>query len=158
MNEKKIIFLVIGVIGLVLIVCSSIVINTYNRNKPFVPNMSKINKIIEQDAYAAKSYYDTEEMKEEFITLLNKTLNAVSDKLLDGTVIDPTSLAQAVTKYNKILASNNWKELNLEFPTKWLGTWWLNDAGILKFKFASKDIEPNWVECNEVKEYVILNN
>ena len=44
----------------------------------------------------------------------------------------------------------------MEVPTSWNGKWSVNEKGNVKFKFASKDIEPSWVNDEEEKTKIIL--
>lgn len=96
-------------------------------------------------------WMETEEFsKEYFMDVYNKISNAVSQRLLDGTVYNNETLHMAVDKYNNILASKDWSEFGIDTYLNSNGIWYLNSDGILKFKLNSNVTYPAWAADEEV--------
>lgn len=115
--------------------------------------LSNINKKI----YIDEKLYTTSQLKEMFLQDAKKIELKVSNLLLDGSVTDQNSLDKKVEKINNWLKKDNWKKLDLVNIDRWNGIWFLDKNGMIKFKFASKEIEPNWIKDNEVAVYIVEN-
>lgn len=155
MNEKRFILVIFSAIALTLIISIIVCINAFSKNVIYTLNVD--NEYSEESALKAKQLYDTSEMKDEFVQTFEEISAVLSSKLLDGTITDEQALRGSIKNINKTLSSNDWSALNLNRPVKWIGTWYLNDNGFLKFKFSSKAFEPSWVNQERVSEYIVLN-
>lgn len=157
MKDKIFVSVIIGIIVLTIIISVTVGISVYSKNKEFVLDASSDDYMEEENALKAKSIYDTKEMKEKFLTIAEKLSNAVYSKLLDGTVTDDSTLKSFVNRYNRVLATEDWESINVDYPSEWIGTWYLDNNGFVKFKFATKIIEPTWVQDEDVKDYIVAN-
>lgn len=155
MNEKRFILIIFGAIALTIIISVIVGINVHNSNKSLELNVD--TEYSEENALKAKEMYNTENMKDEFLNVVRDISQAVSAKLLDGRVTDDASLEASIKNINSVLASNSWDTLNVVRPTKWIGTWYLDSMGFLKFRFSNKTLEPDWVHDESVSEYIVLN-
>ena len=63
---------------------------------------------------------------------------------MDNMTTDENSFDELYEKINKDLEAGNYTEIESEKLTNWNGSWSIDENGVLKFKFASKDIEPSW--------------
>lgn len=154
MNEKKFVFGIIGIISIAIIIALICVIYGINQEERFVLNA---NEYKEENALKAKEQYESEDAKQKFIQQAEQISASIYSKMLDGSIIDETGLSTSIAAYNTILLSNNWDRLGLDYPVQWIGTWFLNEQGFLKFKFKSESIEPNWVNDEDVSDYIELN-
>lgn len=157
MKDKIFVSAVIGIIVLTVAISVIVGVNVYSKNKVYVLDATSKDYLEEENALKAKSIYDTKEMKEEFLTITEKLSNTVYSKLLDGTVTDDTSLKSFIANYNKILSTEHWESIGVDYPSEWIGTWYLDNNGFVKFKFATKTIEPEWVQDEEVQDYIVVN-
>lgn len=155
MNEKRFVLIICGVIVLTLIISITIGISVHNSHKSIELDVDA--RYSEEEALKVKDMYNTEDMKREFLDVAENISSSVAAKLLDGSVTDTDSLAINIQNINMILSSSDWGALNLLRPTKWIGTWYLDGAGFLKFRFSSKTFEPDWVNDESVFEYIVLN-
>ena len=155
MNEKRFILVIFSAIALTLIISIIDCINAFSKNATYTLNVD--NEYSEESALKAQQSYDTSEMKDEFVQTFEEISAVLSSKLLDGTITDEQALRESIKNINKTLSSNDWSALNLNRPVKWIGTWYLNDNGFLKFKFSSKAFEPSWVNQECVSEYIVLS-
>lgn len=155
MNEKRFVLLIGTVIALTVVISVIVGINVHNAHKSLELNVDA--EYSEENALKARNMYNTEDMKNEFMDVAESISASVSAKLLDGTVTDVSSLEQSIQNINAVLSSANWDTLKLVRPTKWIGTWYLDASGFVKFKFSSKTLEPDWVSDESVSEYIVLN-
>lgn len=152
MNEKKFVFAIILAISITVIISVSVVITSLNKNSKVALDLA-----VEENAAKAKLTYDNQEMKEEFLDIAKTLSDSIYSKLLDGTITDEASLREKINTYNNILATNNWDTFGLKYSEKWIGTWYLNEQGFVKFKFAAKSIEPSWINAQDVVDYIVAN-
>jgi len=157
MKDKIFVSVIIAAITLTVIISLIVGVSVYNKNKVYVLDASSDDYMEEENALKAKSIYDTKEMKEEFLTISQKLSNTVYSKLLDGTVTDESTLKSFVNRYNRILVTEDWESIGVDYPSEWIGTWYLDNNGFVKFKFAAKIIEPTWVQDQDVKDYIVAN-
>lgn len=155
MNEKRFVLLISAVIALTVVISITIGINVHNAHKSLELNVD--TEYSEENALKVRDMYNTEDMKNEFMDVAESISASISAKLLDGTVTDSTSLNKSIQNINMVLSSANWDTLNLVRPTKWIGTWYLDASGFVKFKFSSKTLEPDWVSDESVSKYIVLN-
>lgn len=155
MNEKRFILIIFGAIALTIIISVIVGVNVHNANKGLELNVD--TEYSEENALRAKEIYNTEDMKDEFLNAVQDISQAVSARLLDGRVTDNASLEASIKNINSVLASNSWDTLNTVRPTKWIGIWYLDSMGFLKFRFLNKTLEPDWVHDESVSDYVVLN-
>lgn len=101
------------------------------------------NRIVESDVLS----------KDKFIEIKGKIELKIANILLDGSVTDESSLEEKVEYINEILQDNKWEKLGLEGIENLNGTWSLDETGKLKFKFNSN--EPNFVQDEDIKSYVL---
>lgn len=155
MNEKRFVLIISAVIALTVIISVIVGINVHNAHKSLELNVD--TEYSEENALKARNLYNTEDMKNEFLDVAESISSSVSQKLLDGTVIDSASLNKSIQNINEVLSSTNWDTLSLVRPTKWIGTWYLDASGFVKFKFSSKTLEPDWAGDESVSKYIVLN-
>lgn len=153
MLKNKPIYIFAIILIAVLVIAISVVVSQYNKNKPIVPNKA-IQVVSSNDAQKIKNAYETEGKKEEFLSLCERIELAVANKLLDGTVTNDGELAQAITKINSVLKSDDWSYLSLESSSYWMGEWKLDNKGTLTFTFQNSDMKPSWTKDEDVKMYI----
>lgn len=98
-----------------------------------------------------------ENTKESFIELKKSIELKVANLMLDGTVIDDESMKEKIEDINSLLEKEEWDKLEITCNVEFAGTWKLDENGMLKFKFDSKELEPSWITDTEIKEYIIKN-
>lgn len=98
-----------------------------------------------------------ENTKESFIELKESIELKVANLMLDGTVIDDESMEEKIEDINSLLEKEKWDKLEITCNVEFVGTWKLDENGMLKFKFDSKELEPSWITDTEIKEYIIKN-
>lgn len=104
-----------------------------------------------------KTRYEGTDSKERFLKEYDVLQTSVATYLMDNMTTDENSFDELYEKINKDLEAGNYTEIESEKLTNWNGSWSIDENGVLKFKFASKDIEPSWVNDEEVKSKIILN-
>lgn len=155
MNEKRFILVIFLSIALTLVISIIVCVNAFSKNTAY--DINGDSKYSEENAFKTKQLYSTDEMKDEFVQTFEEISGVLTSKLLDGSVTNEQELAKSIKDINNNLLSNDWTDLGLTKPTKWIGTWYLSSDGFLKFKFSSKVIEPKWASNENVSEYIVLN-
>lgn len=154
MNEKRFILIIFSAIAVTVIISTFVCINVFSNNKYSLEDNENYS---EENALMVKQLYDTSDMEEEFVKTYEEISSVLSSKLLDGSITDEQSLLGEIKYINAVLLSNDWNSLNVVKPVKWLGTWYLDSNGFLKFRFSNKSIEPSWINNKSVSEYIVLN-
>lgn len=144
----------IAILVAVVIIVTSIVMHSYNKNKTIIPDVTH-SKVLENSELAQiKAQYDREGISEEFVQVYKKIELAVANKLLDGTVTSEEQLKLEVKKIDKMFKTDDWSYLGIDMPRYWMGIWGLDNTGKLYFSFEYEEIVPVWVNDIEVKEYI----
>ena len=157
MKEKIFVSAIISIIVLTVIISITVGVTVYNKDKMYVLDAASTDYLEEENALKAKSQYDTKEMKQQFLTKAQELSNVIYAKMLDGTVIDDKGLQDFIQNYNRVLATEYWESIGVTYSNKWIGTWYLDNKGFVKFKFATKEIEPSWIQDEDVKDYIVVN-
>ena len=153
MKKNLPIILIITVLAIIVIIAVSIVINNFNANKHINPDTNLTN-LSENDLKKVKEDYEKEGKKEEFLGVCSEVELAVVNRILDGSVTNDDELAFAISKINSTLSSKDWSNLELSYPSYWMGTWRLNEKARLYFKFMYDEIKPSWANDTDVLKYV----
>ena len=147
-------------IGVVLAIILLIVVVVCVINKPNVLINDNTNiENLDTSKYAKEivNQYNKEGQKELFLTEMDRIQNLVGMYLLSNITEEQSSLDKILKEVESELKSNNWNKILNNKSTYYKGEYSLDESGNLKFKFASKEIEPNWVKDEKVAKYIILN-
>lgn len=109
------------------------------------------------DGYANDEQYNSLEYREMFLNDAKYIEIKLSNLILDGSVTNQTTLDKKVKSINKILKGKSWDKLNMEYIDRWDGNWYLNNDGMVKFKFSSGNIEPKWIKDSDISVYIVKN-
>lgn len=154
-NLKKFVtFMIISIIIIFIIVFAILLFNKKEKINENT-NISQLN--VKKYTSEIKEVYELDGKKEKFIEDYYYVQNGVGMYILNNSTLDDGSFESLVEKLNKILDKKDWSEIEMEIPTDWNGKWSINEKGNVKFKFASKDIEPSWLEDENIKSLVELN-
>lgn len=153
MLKNKPIYIFAAILIAAVTIAISVVVSYYNKNKPIVPD-KYIKVVSSNDMIKIRKAYEAEGKKQEFLELCSQIELAVANKLLDGTVTNEQELANAISKINSVLLTDDWTYIGLEASTYWMGTWVLNEKGAVTFTFSQNEIKPEWTQDEDVKIYV----
>ena len=118
----------------------------------------KFKKISTEKSMELKNGYELEGKKEEFLKLASEIQNAVSVEILNSDVVDEDSLKSEIKEINRELKKDTWKIFNMDNPIYWIGKWKVESDGSVKFTFAKKALEPDWVNDEDVVSYINVND
>jgi len=153
MSNNKPIYIFVMILAVIVSIAAWLIVAQYNNNKPIVPD-KYIEELSLKDMVKIKKTYEQEGKKEEFLELCESIELAVVNKFLDGSVTNDAQLSQAIYRINGVLESNDWSYLGLVEPEYWMGKWSLDDKGAVEFTFQDEDIKPDWIQDEDVKEYI----
>lgn len=153
MLKNKPIYIFAVILIAIVAIAISVVASVYNKNKPIVPD-KYIEVSSSNDMAKIKTAYEAEAKKEDFLNLCEAIELAVANKLLDGSVTNDEELAQAIQKINSVLATDDWSYLGVEASTYWMGSWALDNKGVITFTFQNENMKPDWSQDEDVKSYI----
>lgn len=152
-KTKFITFISLALIVIIILVCMIVSISKTEIDDK--TNISNLN--VDKYSEEIKKEYEQEGKDLKFIEDWNLVQSTTGMYLLENYPTDNTQVESFFSSINEILSSNNWEKLNLEKPTTWNGTWSIDENGSVNFKFANKNIEPNWAISMSNKGYITLN-
>lgn len=104
-----------------------------------------------------KEEYEKEGRDSEFFQDFGKVQDGVGRYFIENYPNEKEQANELVKQINEILASDDWSKIETSRPTVWNGTWGVDENGNVQFKFASKEIEPDWASSLSDSEYIKLN-
>lgn len=153
MLKNKPIYIFAAILIAIVTIAISVVVSVYSKNRPIVPNKYiKVTSL--EDMVKIKTAYEEPGKKQEFLALCSKIELAVANRFLDGTVTNEQELALAISKINDVLKTDDWSYLGIESSTYWMGNWWLDSKGAVKFTFKENNIKPDWAQDEDSKVYI----
>ena len=146
-NKKKFV-IAIAVIAVVLILIFAI--KGRGSNIVIDGNTNVLELNANKHAEQIKGYYETDDMKNQFVNEYNSLQNQVWLYIYNN-INDTNTMEKLVAEVNKVLESEDWSLLKVDRNTKWNGLFYMNkDNNTLIFKFANKDIEPTWINDTDI--------
>lgn len=109
------------------------------------------------DGYTNDGEYNSLEYKEMFLNDAKYIEIKLSNLILDGSVTNQATLDKKVNTINKILKGKSWDNLDMKYIGRWDGNWYLDNNGMVKFKFSSGNIEPKWIQNSDISVYIVKN-
>lgn len=151
--SKFISFIIILVLALIIVLIT--VITLSNKRLSSGTDISSLNS----SKYSSKilDEYEQDGKKEEFLSDYNSLQSAVGIYMIDNSTLDENSFTSIVEAVNSKLKSGDFEELGSSKPKAWNGEWKVDSAGVLKFKFDAKSIEPSWAVDADMTDKIILN-
>lgn len=129
-------------------------------SKPKITINDKTNfEEIDLSKYSAQvlAMYNRDGQAELFEKEMSRIQTAVGKYLMTNMTMEEESLQSVMEEISKELESDNWNNILSNRSTYYLGTYSLDENANVKFKFKSKDIEPSWINDENVSKYIILN-
>lgn len=101
--------------------------------------------------------YNREGELEEFLTEMNRVQSLIGTYLISNSTLEENSFSGLTKSLNKEINKEIWVKLNSEKSKYYYGEYIIDNGGYVKFKFDSKEIQPNWINDVRVSKYIILN-
>ena len=155
LKDKKKFGICIIVFVVIVLVIMIIALN----NKKDIANINDLSNL-NANKYSSelKEKYDTDESKEKFLEDYDYVQGAIGIYIMNNSTLEEDSFTKLSKTIETELKKNDWKVFEIEKPTFWNGEFSIDAEGILKFKFASKDIEPKWLNDEELENKIIFND
>lgn len=129
-------------------------------NKPkIILTDSTIFTTLNVDEYSSDilAMYNREGQVDLFKTEMDRIQSLIGNYLIENMTINQEDTKKLIKNVQKELSSKTWGEILSQKSTYYVGQYKVEENGNLKFKFASKSIEPSWVKDEKVAKYIILN-
>lgn len=145
-------------ITMLLLVLLIILVYTNSNKKISIDEYSDISKL-SSNKYSSEivNLYNRDGQLDIFLTEMNRVQNLVGIYLISNSTLKENSFSELIKTLNKEINDDEWKNLNSEKSKYYNGKYTIDDSGNLKFKFDSKDIEPEWINNENISRYVALN-
>lgn len=151
---KSILTLCFVILILVLLFCLFFSKKKINENTNILE--LNANKYVDE----IKEEYEKNNENFEKVNLFISTQNSLQSDIYNyfySTSTDEDNLAKQ--KYiNEKLEKNDLTGVSSVDISYWNGTWFCDEYGNLKFKFANKKIEPSWINNSRLNGYIELND
>lgn len=157
MKVNKMLTGLITAFSIIVITCICVICSSYVKNKPYTPDATNNSLISSNNLLKIKESYEQNKVKEKFIDTFKKLEQNISKKILDGNVINDETLNREIIKINEVLHTEDWSYINSDFDKYWMGSWSIDKNVRLSFKFKLKDIEPDWIDSEDVVDYIVKN-
>ena len=143
-----------GIIILVLVVIIILIIALNGKVK--IDDTTDLSKL-DTKKYSKELVEKYNSSKEKFLEDYNLIQGGVGLYIINNATLDSDSFSNMYKEITDMFSSSNWSKIDVEKNTYWNGTWSIDENGILKFKFGSKELEPTWVNDSDILGKVILN-
>lgn len=155
-DKKKFIIALSAIIVLLLVLVLIIVSLNSKEDISRVENYSNLNT----NKYSKELFeeYNKKESKERFLSDHDLVQGAVGLYIMNNSTLDNNSFESIIENLKEILQKEEWSKLDIEEPKYWNGVWSVTDDGMVKFKFNHKDIEPNWINDEELTNKINYND
>lgn len=155
-DKKK--FCITIIIVVLIIIFLIIALIALNKKE----DISKVEdySVLDTDKYSREllDEYNKNESKEKFLSDYDLVQGAVGLYIMNNSTLDNNSFESIIVNLKEILKKEEWSKLDIDIPKYWNGFWSVTDDGIVKFKFGSKDIEPSWINDEELTNKLKFNN
>ncbi len=148
-------FLKLSILFLALLV---ILIYTNSNKKISINEYSNISEL-NASKYSSEivNLYNRDGQLDLFLTEMNRVQSLVGIYLISNSTLKENSFSDLIKDLNKEINNDNWLKLDSEKSKYYNGKYTIDDTGNLKFKFGNKNMEPNWINNDNISRYVILN-
>lgn len=150
---KFITFIIISlivIIGIIVIVAMNVKVKVDENTELSKLNVNKYKNEI-------KAEYEKEGKDEEFVQDWGKVQEEVGRYFIENYSYEQEEIDKLIKQVNETLNSEDWSILEISKPSMWNGKWSIDLDGRVIFKFASKDIEPDWAKTLSDSSYIELN-
>lgn len=155
--KPRFFIILIGVVLVVLTIVLFVVLNKLQRQLVVSESTNNVN--IDYNKYSKEllEEYNKPGQKERFLNEYENIQNKIGNYIILNSTLDSNSFKDLIISINEYINSSDFEKFGLEKPTYFSGKYSVDESGIVKFKFFSKKIEPNFIFEEELKNKIILN-
>ncbi len=149
--------LIIFTITMTLFIALTVIISNMKSTDTFSsPDNTKSKYLNEKNSSKIKETYNTSENKDKFLILVKDMEIRIVNHYINN-ITKTNSEAVVFEKLNTEFKQKNWKTIDMKEPSQWIGEWSVDKTGAIKFKFLNKQMEPDWMNDQDVSKYIIKN-
>lgn len=151
---KNNIIVIVALLAILIVVAILV-----NSNKKIEINETTKIGTLDSGKYKSEivNLYNREGELNLFLKELNRVQSLIGTYVISNSTLQDNSFSNLIKKLNSEINLEKWNELKSEKSSYYNGTYSIDASGNLKFKFSSKDIEPNWIKDTTISRYIILN-
>lgn len=151
-NMKKVLTVIIILILIVILILVNLKKDVNENTNMLKLNLNKYSTKIKKEY--EKNNENLEKVNK-FITTQNSLQADIYNYFYSQDDLEDENKKQSII--NEKLKENNLYGISNVDITYWRGTWFCDEYGNLKFKFASKKIEPSWIQNKRLEGYIEKN-
>ena len=152
-KDKRKFAIGIALIFVIIVIIILLVVLNKKVDISNVSDFSTLNTSKYSDELLAK--YQTEESKNKFLEDYDLVQGAVGVYIINNSTTEEDSFSKLLNQLTDILKNEEFSKLSIDKPSFWNGEWQIDDQGIVRFKFGSKDITPSWANDEELANKII---
>ena len=155
-KDKKKFIKFVGAIAIIFVLLV-VIISSGNKKITIDENTNITELKTKKYSQQIKEYYDKEGMESKFTEEYNDLVSDLLTYVYNNVTGSKTDV-DVMNEVNEILKTDDWSSLSVEKPKTWKGTYYFDTSiNSLKFKFETKDIEPNWIDSSNVSNVIEKN-
>lgn len=101
--------------------------------------------------------YNRDGQKELFAKEMSRIQELIGSYIVENMTMSDDGLKNIIDDINEELKAKTWGNIVNNKSTYYIGDYSVDSKGNIKFRFGTKQIEPNWVNDESVSKYIILN-
>ncbi|MCX8075358.1 MAG: hypothetical protein N2749_07230 [Clostridia bacterium] len=160
-KNKKVIYEIkprfYAVIIVIILILVLLIINSVKKDIVIDDSLNVMAINVSKYSDEIKIQYEKTGEKDKFINEYNIVQQSVGMYIMNNSTVDSTSYDNLLKDIKKELKKSDWSKLNMQKSTYWAGNWTVNDEGMVKFKFSSKKVEPDWIRDNDISNMFEYN-
>lgn len=101
--------------------------------------------------------YNRNDQLDKFLTEMSRVQTLVGTYVITNSTLNENSFSELVKTLNNEINNDKWVKLDSEKSNYYNGKYTIDDNGNVKFKFETKEIEPSWINSENISRYITLN-
>jgi len=101
--------------------------------------------------------YNRDDQLDKFLIEMSRVQTLVGTYLITNSTLSEDSFSELVKTLNNEINNDKWVKLDSEKSNYYNGKYTIDNNGNVKFKFETKEIEPSWINSENISRYITLN-
>jgi len=118
-------------------------------------NISNLN--VSKYSNEIVALYNKDDQLDKFLTEMSRVQTLVMTYVITNSTVNEGSFSDLVKTLNNEINKDKWVKLDSEKSNYYNGKYTIDNNGNVKFKFETKEIEPNWINSENISRYITLN-
>ncbi|MDD2376770.1 MAG: hypothetical protein PHD15_04165 [Clostridia bacterium] len=145
-------------ISTVLLILLIVLIYTNSNKKIVVDEYSDISELnVNKYSSEIVALYNRNDQLDKFKEEMSRVQTLVGTYVISNSTLKENSFSELIKTLNNEINNDKWVNLDSEKSKYYNGKYNIDSNGNVKFKFNNKEIEPNWINNEDISRYITLN-